>query len=327
MNSILPWLNPAWQKLIVYKNNNYLPQGILLTGSVGIGKSLLANEYARVILCQANKENPCGSCRSCILFAAGNHPDFFLIQGEEKSSAIKIEQIRELTEVLYHTSILGGFQVAILLAAENMNRAAANALLKTLEEPRGSVLILLVSHQPSAIAATVRSRCQEIKCTPPTRNQAMEWLVPQVGNLAETAAMCLSIADNLPYKALEYANSDQQLLRDTLVEHLKQIQEGVLDPISAAADCLTSTIEKLYFLSTLTADMIRVKFSANGFLQHQDKILALNKLCQNLSVIKLFKFLDEILEAIRLLSNRTNVNLQLLMEKIFINWRYTHDIS
>ncbi len=316
----------SWQHSIAYKKNGRLPPGMLFTGPEGIGKLAFAKEYAQFILCTSNDENVCKQCRACILFGAGNHPDYFLIEGEEKNAAIKIDQIRNLIESLAQTPLLSDFQVGIISLAENMNKAAANALLKTLEEPRGNVVLLLLSNKPSAIPATIRSRCQNIKLPLPSKAEAEQWLASQVESKI-LIQRCLSLADNLPLKALAYANTGQDQVGETLITYLKQIQSGEVDPIKIAAECTALTENALQFLITFIADMIRIKFSAKAFLNHHDKISSLTELGNKISIKRLFHFLEKILEANKLLSNRNNVNLQLLMEKIFINWRYINEIS
>lgn len=325
MSIAFPWLLKQWQQLISYKLINKLPSGMLITGPEGIGKLSLTKEYARYILCEQAGSSACGQCRSCLLFAAGSHPDFFLIQPEEKSITIKIEQIRELINALEHTSHLGGYQIAIISLAEQMNKAASNSLLKTLEEPRGKVLIILISNQSGSVAPTILSRCQQFKIPLPTFKEAQEWLSRELP--PDTAAICLSIADNSPLKALNYASQDQQVLRNSLLTYLQQIQHGTIDPTTAALESVSLAQEQLSLLMTLTMDMIRIKFSIGEGFNHRDKIIVLSALCRNLSLKKLFNFLDDLLEATKLLANRNNINAQLLMEKIFINWRYNNDIS
>jgi DNA polymerase III subunit delta' len=269
------------------------------------------------------KSIACGKCRSCILFATSNHPDYFPIQPEEEGSGIKVEKIRSLIHSLSQTSAMNGLQVATIFSAESLNSAASNALLKTLEEPSGNVLILLVSSKPNSIAATIRSRCQVLKITTPRYQEASKWLATQLNDTTEATALYLSITDNLPLRALDYATHRQQALRDHLISYLQQIQNRVLDPVSAAEACLTSPLIQLQFLQTLTMDMIRIKLSINkAFLNHCDKIFPLTELCRNIPLTNLFKFLDDLLEATRLLVSQHPVNLQLLMEKVMISWRY-----
>jgi DNA polymerase III subunit delta' len=321
---IFPWFKKIWQQLLHYKQDHLVPSAILFSGPSGMGKLTLAKEFAKLILCKADSNRPCASCRSCVLFEANTHPDFYFIYPEEKNTAIKIDQIRELTDALAQTSSLGGYQVALISLAEEMNKSAANALLKTLEEPRGNVLIILISNQPSMVTATILSRCQHIKLPLANKNEASEWLNTKLGTQGLTF---LRIADNLPLKALSYAEQGMLPLRDSMLFYLQAIREGTVDPIQAAADCLNHPLERLQFLMTLVLDIIRIKFSVNDHLNHCDQLMPLKELGCSVSFPKLFKFLEELVQAIEMVMKRSNANLQLLMEKIFIYWRYDNEVS
>src|SRR6185503_642307 len=104
------------------------------------------------------------------------HPDLTRIVPIEESKQLRIEQVRELGEELSLTSHQGGYKVGILSPADSMNRFAANALLKTLEEPPARTLLILVASQPSRLPATILSRCQKLKVRAPTRAESLEWL-------------------------------------------------------------------------------------------------------------------------------------------------------
>lgn len=280
-----------WQRLVAYKVNQRLPSGLMLCGLPSVDKKTLAKQFAQLILCSQSNKQACGQCRSCILFAAGNHPDFIEVHPEEDSSVIKIDQIRALTETLAQTSALGNYQVATVIKAEDMNRAAANALLKTLEEPHGAVTLILVSEQPSAVPATIRSRCQLLTLSEPT----------------------------------SLNNLDTQLT-ENLLSVLIQVQQSYIDPVNAASDFAKEPLEVLQLLLTIIHDLILLRFGVHANLQHGDKV---NKLLQSntWSLTQLYQYLDILLEAIQACKAKNNVNVQLLLEKIFIHWRYPHYVS
>lgn len=323
---LFPWLEPIWQCLVAYRTKNRIPSAIMLCGLSGIGKTQLAHLYAQYILCSQPTALPCGQCRSCVLFQAGNHPDFFKVQPQENSASIKIDQVRTLVNDLGQTPGLGGYQVALIANAEDMNRAAANSLLKTLEEPRGKVLLLLQSNQPLAVPATIRSRCQLIRIPVPSQAQSANWLATQLTS-EQNPTSYLAMADYLPLKALDYANNVQVKLRDALLTALQDIHADKIDPTKAAAEFLTQPKEVIQFLMMMVTDMIRINFSAKNNLNHYDKMQELIATCRNISVQELFKFLDALQEAAQALVNRSNVNLQLLLENLFITWRYSYDVS
>src|SRR2546423_10129279 len=153
-----------------------LPEALLLHEAHGAGGDWLARWVARLVLCERAAGAPCGSCAGCRRVIAGQHPDLLMLQPTEDSQQIRIEQVRELAQELALTSHQGGYKVGILSPAEALNRFAANALLKTLEEPPARTLLVLVTTQPSRLPATVLSRCQRLRVRAPARAEAVAWL-------------------------------------------------------------------------------------------------------------------------------------------------------
>lgn len=180
------WLGEHWRLLAARLQRNELPHAMLVCGDAGLGKRALAKALASAALCESRQTDghACGHCKSCQLLAAGSHPDHMLIGFEAREdgklrSEITVEQIRRLSQRLSLSTQFGGLQVAIVDPADKMNTSAANALLKTLEEPSGSTVILLVSDQPARLPATIRSRCQRIELKTPDAAEAANWLVEQ----------------------------------------------------------------------------------------------------------------------------------------------------
>src|SRR3990167_3152229 len=131
MNGFPPWLQSSWDFLLERKKNKTLPHALLFTGNKGVGKYELSIAFSRYLLCHT--EQSCGQCHGCVLFSAGHHPDFFVLMPEEQGQ-IKIDQIRQITEKLNYTAQQGSYRIVVIKEAHAMNTAAANALLKTLEE-------------------------------------------------------------------------------------------------------------------------------------------------------------------------------------------------
>lgn len=165
MADIYPWQQALWSQLGGRAQHAH---AYLLYGPAGIGKRALAEHWAAQLLCQRPAAaGACGECKACQLLAAGTHPDYFVLEPEEAEKPIRVDQVRDLVGFVVQTAQLGGRKVVLLEPAEAMNVNAANALLKSLEEPSGDTVLLLISHQPSRLLPTIKSRCVQQACPLP----------------------------------------------------------------------------------------------------------------------------------------------------------------
>jgi DNA polymerase-3 subunit delta' len=153
----------TFQHLQDMRHTDRLPHALLFTGPEGIGKQKIAQYFAKILLC-AESQAPCGKCRSCLFENMENHPDYFLISPDE--GKIKIDTIRQLSRKLQLSPMVSPSKVVIVVDAHAMNAAAANALLKTLEEPPTNTLFILISHALGWLPKTIASRCQKIRFSP-----------------------------------------------------------------------------------------------------------------------------------------------------------------
>jgi DNA polymerase-3 subunit delta' len=185
-DALFPWQAPAASEWLARRGR--WPHAVLVAGPPGLGKRAFADWLARTLLCErpAADGGPCGECPSCRYARAGQHPDLRVAEpiddDEENPKPVEwivVDRIRALVRWSEITSHRGGAKVALLDPAERMNPAAANALLKTLEEPPPDTYFLLVSHQPGRLPATIVSRCQRLAAPLPTRDQARAWLASQ----------------------------------------------------------------------------------------------------------------------------------------------------
>jgi DNA polymerase-3 subunit delta' len=173
----LPWQHTPWSQIRQQHRRGSLAHAYLVYGNAGLGKALFAEALALSILCAAPTDaGACGSCSVCKLGSSGSLPDLLLLAPEADSRDIKIAQIRKLTDFIAKSSHGNKGKVVVIDSAHSLNNAAANALLKTLEEPSQATYLFLVSDLPGALSATIRSRCQRIKIEAPSLEAGQQWL-------------------------------------------------------------------------------------------------------------------------------------------------------
>src|SRR5690606_15695337 len=162
---LYPWHQDVVRQLRQAWAGKHLPHALLIQGADGLGKGSLAAWLACAVLCDNSGDelDCCGKCASCDLFAAGSHPDLYWVAPEEGKQQVAIDQVREACEKLSKTSYRQGYKVAVIEPAHSMTIAAANSVLKTLEEPAPPSLLILLTSQPFSLPATVRSRCQKLR--------------------------------------------------------------------------------------------------------------------------------------------------------------------
>lgn len=318
-STYFPWQMALWQQLQQRHLAQRLPHALLLTGASGLGKLQLAQRFAQSLLCQhpipASGE-PCTTCRSCQLLHAGSHPDYRLLRPEEEDKPIKVDQVRELCTFLGYTPQYGGYKVAVLEPAERMNLNAANSLLKTLEEPPGTCLIMLVSSDPVRLPITVRSRCQTLTLATPNADVALTWLRQQLPDQQGELANMLGAAAGAPLSALRYAQDQPRWQRRrTLAESYAQVSSGRLNPLSAAQLWAQgASLENLGWLVSWQVDAIRLKMNPHPpHLNNPDLRELLRAVAQRHPPQHLFARLDSALQMYRLCST-TQVRADILVE-------------
>src|SRR5437763_6444313 len=231
----MPWREIAGQDRAVRLLRSALERGqphhaYLLAGPAGVGNELLARLFAQAANCEAEPElRPCGKCASCTAIARGVHPDVMWVMPQSEavgrgllsradleaapSRDIRVDEVRALSRRLALAAMLGRRKVAVLVPAEAMNERAQNTLLKTLEEPPPATTFLLVSEQPDALLATVRSRCARVQLAPLPEKVLVEQLVKR-GAPAEEARRRAARADGSLGRALSLDPEELERRRD-----------------------------------------------------------------------------------------------------------------
>lgn len=325
-----PWQENLKRELL--GNQAGLSHALLLHGQAGIGKRGFAEELARDLLCEhpADNGSACGRCVACGWLAAGTHPDFQLLQPDSETAGdtpseeavaekgkkqiqITIAQVRELINAVNLSSSRGGRRVILIHPAEAMNVSAANALLKTLEEPQSNTLFILVSHQMQRLPATVRSRCLKIAMPMPTRQQSLDWLA---GQGMEHPEISLAQAGNAPLRALDLTSGGYPEKRAAFLARLGEAQD--MDPLA-----LAETSEKLElawvlnWLQTWVYDLAAAKTSGSirFHLDFSDKIMHLAK---HVDLVRLFDYQHDLLSAQKALHHPLNT--RLLLEQLLLTY-------
>ncbi len=316
-----PWLEPHLSVLTSSWGQQKLPQAIVLTGQQGVGKLTLAFSLAKFVLCQnkLNQKQPCGRCRSCELFSAGNHTDLIQVGLQDKSKFIKVDQIRQLSEKLNKTS-LAGYQVAVIAPACQMNAAAANALLKTLEEPAGSVLIILVAHNWTRLPATIMSRCQRLHVSLDESSGALDWI--QSTYPEQDSRLLWKLTQGAPLLIRELLEADYFVCRERVLSCLEQSMLASLNPLSCVGEWVKGDLQlTIKLLITIISDCAKLSFgSAASNLINVDEASRLNKMAQLKGSEAWSSLYQRCLEFQRLMLSGVAINPQLTLENIMLLW-------
>jgi DNA polymerase-3 subunit delta' len=219
--ALLPWLEPSFEQLAQAQRAGHLGHAWLLTGPAGIGKINLALAFAGRLL--GSSVEPTVLDAESALEALGQrhapadlHPDLHWLYPEEDKETISVDQVRDVIESLSLTAHQGATKVVIIEPAEGLTTAAANALLKTLEEPTRDSYLLLVCHRHGRLPATVRSRCQELKLRPPTVDTVARWLGVPAAAVDQQRRLVgdspLQVALSLKTKSIEISGIEESLI-------------------------------------------------------------------------------------------------------------------
>jgi DNA polymerase-3 subunit delta' len=319
-----PWLDAHWQRLWTAETRGRLGHAWLLAGPAGLGKRLFADRLTQALLClhPGAEGTPCGTCSECHLFMAGNHPDLQRIvpDAESASGDIKVDAVRALVALESLTSHRGRRKVIQVVPADAMNRAAANSLLKTLEEPTQGTLLLLVSDDATRLPATIRSRCQHLVFVPPAEAEALPWLAATLKDAPAPPELLLRLARGAPLRAREIARAEYLELRRQGFARFLAVAEGREDPLAVAASWQSADAATLIEAALgWLCDLARLAGDPRAAdLGNPDLREPLQALAPRLPVQRLHEYLRLVMRARGLL--QSSVNKQLLLESLLIRW-------
>ena len=310
----LPWITRASTNEMLAAFNN--THALLINGLQAIGKSQQASKVCQALLKQSSSD------QAEQLIRAGTHPDLHVLTSayshhqldaslqnsalryldadalEKKrlSRQISVDSIRSLVSSMSESPALGGYKLALIYPAEDMNKNSANALLKFLEEPTNKTLIILISHDISKLAATIRSRCMRINISTPSIEISKSWLKQNHAGVVESEIdKVLLLASNRPLLASQYLLDGQQKIVDDLLTDVEQlVSSNSLNVITTAKKWMKikQTDFILNWLCLLFGDVIKIKSSACRSTQLAAYNNNLVNIAKQLSITKLFYIYD-----------------------------------
>jgi DNA polymerase-3 subunit delta' len=304
---LLPWQRESLAQLVAARET--LAHALLIHGPRGIGKHAFALGIAQALLCETPRPDGlgCGTCPGCRYAMAGAHPDLMRLElleldpdtGQLRAvDQIPVDRVRALIDFVLVTSHRQRAKVGVISPAERMNPAAANALLKTLEEPPAGTYLILVTDAPGRLPPTVVSRCRRLAAPVPTEAQALAWLAEQ--GIAEPA-LALAQARGAPLAALSHADASVRDERRAWVAALSD--PGRLSPTRLAARIDAAGKDErrarlawaIEWLIAWTVDLARA--AAGGAVrQNPDASRALATLARRVAPVELFRYHRSLLQ-------------------------------
>ena len=274
-----PWLSKEMAALGAAYEADRMPHALLIHEAPGAGGDWLASWIAKRVL-QTDREL---------------HPDWINVRPSDESRQIRIEQVRELGQELALTSHQGGYKVGVVSPADLLNRFAANALLKTLEEPPQRTVLILVATQPSRLPATILSRCQRVRVSAPSRAEAVSWLESTRGKGDWNAV--LDILGEAPMLAAESDFAAVVQIGADARRGLEETASGRSDPVSTAERwSREDPALRLRCFENWLTERIRRQTGTKGFLTEVGAGTHLSRAETVLNIRELFELLDGVRE-------------------------------
>lgn len=355
MSGLYAWQGELWQRWQDLRAR--LPHALLLKGPQGVGKLDFAMSLAQALLCESPLGGglACQACPSCHWFQGGSHPDFSLLlpgalavemqesdgprvsptlkcwatrgaeaaldeqqkKGRKPSREISVHQVRSLANLTHLSTHQGGYRVVLIYPAEAMNTNAANALLKTLEEPPERTLIVLVSHKPQQLPPTIVSRCVALTAPMPSLAESAIWLA-QEGHV--DPASILAQAGFAPLLAAQLSGES------TGSEERDIFLQGIRQPAQFDALGLAERLQRtepshvIHWLQQWCYDLGSAKLTGE-VRYHPDLVDLIRGLADRVVMLDLLRYQDELIVAKREATHP--LNFRLLFESVFLSYRNT----
>lgn len=328
MSAPYPWLAEPWAELTGRAARDNLGHAYLLCGREGLGKYALAEALARGLLCETRPPDgqACGTCRGCVLNMSGNHPDLKRVSPEEERKSIVVDQIRDLIEFFTLKAHYHGRKIGLVHPADTMNTAAANALLKILEEPPGAALLILVANRPALLPATVHSRCQRLNFVMPSWGVREQWLAEQLANRASAPALNEITLCGAPLEVLAQLDSPRPRLINDIIATLRGGLETGFNPLESARGF--ADVDPRRFLDALELTVQAALQLGAGHAPAQLRMPSscqrqLQEISDNLHFGDLLTYLDQVAASRAIVLRSSGVRGAEVIENLWQGWMKT----
>ena len=317
-----PWLRPSFEQLVACYQAGRGHHALLLQALPGMGGEALIYALCRYLMCRQPQGNKsCGQCHSCQLMQAGTHPDYYTLAPEKGKSALGIDAVRDVNEKLYERSRLGGAKVVWTGDAALLTDAAANALLKTLEEPPENTWFFLACQEPARLLATLRSRCRLHHLAPPSESYGLAWLEREVTMPQEALLSALRLSANAPAAALDLLQESHWASRQQLIQTLAGVLSSgdwlALLPILNHEQAAV----RLHWLASLLLDAQK-RQQGITLVSNPDAWTLVNQLAQTLPAARLQAIARDVSACRDQLLNVVGVNRELLLTERLLRWEH-----
>lgn len=326
----------AVQLLQKHISMQHVRHAYLLTGPDGIGKRTLATRFAQALNCEKADGAPtrCGACRTCRQIEAQAYPDLRILQPEDVSATLKVDEVRELSRWLSLAPYQGKWRMALLLDFHQASISAANALLKTLEEPASQVILILTAHSTDDLLPTIVSRCEQIALRPVAIKEIEAGLL-ELDDDAEKAQEVARLSGGYPGRARSYLEDKEVLvLRAKRLEEHQQLLVSTRAERFAYADAMarikdpqerrSQTLQVLQYWQLIWRDVLLLVNGADVPLQNLDQeewIEQISLQVNSKDVMNVIQRIQQTDDAIR-----RNANVRLALEALLLDFPYIRKV-
>lgn len=319
------WLDKHLEQWNAAIDHDHKPQAVVVSGADGTGKSELLQQIIADLVCRKVSSGHCGECQNCILCLQGYHPDVHYVEPDK--NVVKVKMIRELTEFFTSTPHCSDYKISVINQAECMNVAAANALLKVLEEPPSRGILFLLTGSKHQLMATIKSRCisLDVVITAAEKNKLSAWLQCELFNQSDNQTGCdeeaiqdaLTLSDYQPKSALKLLKNNQlDVFRSQLDDLFAAFNQDQSISVVAKQLIAAQNSHNWAYIQRYCLQLLKSSFNSN-----QHEIYARHPLNQLIKkspkVVHIMIKITELIQQIMLNLN-TQVKDQLLLESMLV---------